>query len=86
MSAAARYCLSLGGTGRSAAADLKRYIVFLRRRQDMAKVGQSKEKLGKGKFRGSCILRILWNSSRQLGCMLVELKTVLNSAIANFLS
>ena len=52
----------------------------------MGKVGQSKEKLGKGNLGGGCILGILWNSSGQLGCMLVELKTVLNSTTANFLS
>lgn len=78
------YCLSLGELG-DLLLDIKRFLVFLGRRQEMGKVDQSKEKLGKGKLRGSCILGVLCHSSLQLRCMLVELKTVLNSTIANFL-
>jgi hypothetical protein len=86
MSAAARYCLSLGELGDLLLLDIKCFIVFLGIRQEMDKAGQPKEKLGKGKFKSPWILGFLWNSSMQLRCMLVELKTVLNSTTANFLS
>lgn len=83
MSAAARYCLSLGELGDMLLRAIKCFMVFLGRREEMDKARQSEEKLGKGKF---SILGILRNSSMQLWCMLVELKTVLNSTTANFLS